>query len=459
MIQDTIAAIATPPGMGGIGIIRISGHQALSVISGLFGNTLKGPMDCRHLESHRVVHGYFFHPREKIVLDEVLVIPMLAPRSYTRENVVEIHAHAGPMVMRAILECIITQGIRLAEPGEFTKRAFLNNRIDLTQAEAISDIICARSMASMKIAAAQSTGKLKEIITTGREMLLSMLTLIEAAIDFPDEGEDLISERQFLEQIDAVIDICNQGIKTYEDGHFLRDGIKLAICGPPNVGKSSLMNCLLESERSIVTAIPGTTRDLIEEGINIDGVPFVISDTAGMHDTKDPVEQVGIKKAKASIARADLVLFMKTAGEEISARELHAIAPTQEKILIVFNKMDLMPLDFAPELPEDLKNIPHALISARKVWGIQELKRQILAMSAADQQDPTSVVPNLRHKMALEKTKTALDCARQNLMHCREEETLAIDIRLATQSLGEITGDSADIDILDNIFSQFCMGK
>ena len=459
MIHDTIAAIATPPGMGGIGIIRISGHQALPAISGLFGNTLKGPMDCRYLESHRVIHGYIFHPQENIVLDEVLVIPMLAPRSYTRETVVEIHAHAGPMVMRAILECIITQGIRLAEPGEFTKRAFLNNRIDLTQAEAISDIICARSTASMKMAAAQSTGKLKETITHAREMLISLLTLIEAAIDFPDEGEDLISEKQFLKQIDGVIEICNQGIKTYDDGHFLRDGIKLAICGPPNVGKSSLMNCLLESERSIVTAIPGTTRDLIEEGINIDGVPFVISDTAGMHDTKDPVEQIGIKKAMESIARSDMVLFMKTAGEEISAQEIRAIAPTHEKVIIVFNKMDLMPVDFTPQLPENLQGIPHALISARRVRGIQDLKKQILAMSAADQTDPTSVVPNLRHKIALEQTKTALDCARQNLTYHREEETLAIDIRMAAESLGKITGATADIDILDKIFSQFCIGK
>ncbi len=459
MIHDTIAAIATPPGMGGIGIIRISGHQALSVISGLFGKNRRTPMDCRQLESHRVVHGYIFHPKDHSVLDEVLLIPMRAPRSYTREDVVEIHAHAGPMVMRAILECLTMAGARLAEPGEFTKRAFLSGRIDLTQAEAVSDIISAKSTAAMKIAAAQAGGKLKESVTHGREQLIEMLTFIETAIDFPDEGEDLISEKRFPEQLDTVIALCDQGIKTYENGRFLRDGIKLAICGPPNVGKSSLMNCLLESERSIVTAIPGTTRDLIEEGLNIDGVPFVISDTAGMHHTTDPVERIGIQKAKESIAQADIILFMKVAGEEISAQELHAVTPPHGKVIIVFNKTDLAAPDFTPQLPAALKEIPHALISARWGRGITSLKKLILKISTADGADPTSVVPNLRHKIALEKTRTALCAARENLTYHREEETLAIDIRMAAAALGEITGDTADIDILDRIFSQFCIGK
>ena len=459
MIQDTIAAIATPPGMGGIGIIRISGPLALSVISGLFGTTLQGPMDCHQLESHRVLHGYVFHPQNKLLLDEVLLIPMRAPKSYTREDVVEIHAHAGPMVMRAILECLTTAGARLAEPGEFTKRAFLNGRIDLTQAEAICDIISARSTASMKIAANQATGQLKDAINDGRERLLGMLTLIEAAIDFPDEGADLILEKPFLEHMDAVIAICDGGIQAYENSHFLRDGIKLVICGAPNVGKSSLMNCLLESERSIVTAIPGTTRDLIEEGLNIDGVPFVISDTAGMHDTTDPVEEIGIKKAKERIALSDIVLFMRTAGEETDAQALNSISDSHDKVLLVFNKMDLMPPGFTPHLPHDLCHLPHVLISARTGMGINDLKKQILEISAADRIDPTSVVPNLRHKLALEKTRNALYCARQNLKQHKEEETLAIDIRMAATSLGEITGDTADIDILDRIFSQFCIGK
>ncbi len=459
MIQDTIAAIATPPGMGGIGIIRISGPLALSIISELFGTTLQGPMDCHHLKSHRVIHGYIFNPENHRPLDEVLLIPMRAPKSYTREDVVEIHAHAGPMVMRAILECLTTAGARLAEPGEFTKRAFLNGRIDLTQAEAICDIISARSTASMKIAATQATGQLKETINDGREHLLGMLTLIEAAIDFPDEGTELIQEKPFLAHMDAVIAICNEGINAYENSHFLRDGIKLVICGAPNVGKSSLMNCLLESERSIVTAIPGTTRDLIEEGLNIDGVPFVVSDTAGMHNTTDPVEQIGIKKAKEHIARADMVIFMTTAGEDTDTQALKGISATHDKIIIVFNKIDLMPPDFTPQLPHALSHLPHVLISARTGRGINDLKKQILEISAAEKADPTSVVPNLRHKLALEKTRTALYCARQNLKRHKEEETLAIDIRMAAASLGEITGDTADIDILDRIFNQFCIGK
>ena len=416
-------------------------------------------MDCLMLESHRVIHGYVFHPENNRLLDEVLVIPMLAPKSYTREDVVEIHAHAGPMVMRAILECLTKTGARLAEPGEFTKRAFLNGRIDLTQAEAICDIISAKSTASMKIAATQATGQLKKAVNNGRDLLLEMLTLIEAAIDFPDEGTELIREDDFIDNMDAVISICDQGINAYENNHFLRDGIKLVICGAPNVGKSSLMNSLLESERSIVTDIPGTTRDLIEEGLNIDGVPFVVSDTAGMHDTIDPVEQIGIRKAKEHIARADMVLFMKTAGEEIDDLDLNAVQASHDKVILVFNKMDLMPPGFIPQLPEHLTSIPHALISARSGTGINDLKKRILEISAADRTDPTSVVPNLRHKYALEKTRTALYCARQNLKQHKEEETLAIDIRMAATSLGEITGDTADIDILDRIFSQFCIGK
>lgn len=459
MSYDTIAAIATPPGMGGIGIIRISGPRALMLITRIFGRTPHGVGKEDALVSHKVYHGYIFHPENTQLLDEVLMIPMQAPRSYTREDVVEVHAHAGPMVMRAILACIITAGARLAEPGEFTRRAFLNGRIDLTQAEAVCDMITAKSTTAVNMAAAQATGKLKKTISRGRDQLIQLLTLLEAAIDFPDEGDALIPEIQLMETITQVLDICTHGIADHENGHFLRDGIKLTICGPPNVGKSSLMNCLVESERSIVTAIPGTTRDLIEEALNIDGVPFVVTDTAGMHETEDPVEQIGIKRAKEHIARADIILFMKTAGDAVSVEEVEAIAHHHGKLILVFNKTDLVSPNWTPQLPEPLCRFPHALISARVETGITALKKQIMEISEADITSPDSVVPNLRHKIALENAAGTLRKARLAISRQREEETLAIDIRSAADSLGEITGDTADIDILDNIFSQFCIGK
>ena len=459
MVNDTIAAIATPPGMGGIGIIRISGPRAFDLMGRLFNRRSDGQGHPALLESHRICHGYVFHPKTGQVLDEVLVLPMQAPRSYTREDVVEIHAHAGPMVMRAILEGIITAGARLAQPGEFTRRAFLNGRIDLTQAEAVCDMINARSAAAVNMAALQATGKLKTTVSQARERLIQLLALVEAAIDFPDEEDTRIPEQTLYDEIDAVLETCHQGIAAHENGRHLREGIRLAICGAPNVGKSSLMNCLLEAERSIVTDIPGTTRDLIEEGLNIDGVPFVITDTAGMHDTDDPVEQIGIHRARERIARADIVLFMKTAGVPLTRAEVDGLTCDRNKLILVFNKMDLAPPDFQPRLPSPLDALPCILISARRETGIMALKKQIMAMVQADTGSPGTVVPGLRHKTALETAAQALLKARETLARYRQEETLAIDIRGAADALGEITGDTADIDILDTIFSQFCIGK
>ncbi|MFH1156358.1 MAG: tRNA uridine-5-carboxymethylaminomethyl(34) synthesis GTPase MnmE [Pseudomonadota bacterium] len=459
MTNDTIAALATPPGSGGIGIIRVSGSQARPIVSRLFGTTRKGPDPDRTLESHRLIHGYIFDAASGTPIDEVMVVAMHAPRSYTAEDVVEIQAHAGSMVMGTLLDQVIRSGARIADPGEFTKRAFLNGRIDLTQAEAVMDIINARSAISLKLAASQSLGSLGDAIAGTRRQLIDFLALIEAAIDFPDDAQEFVPQDQGLRAITQALETCRSFLRHYTDAHFLRDGIKLAICGATNVGKSSLMNRLIARERSIVTAQPGTTRDLIEESITIQGIPFLITDTAGMRPTDDLVEKIGIEKAKKNIRESDLVLYMKEAGSTVTQAEISAIIPPDKKVILVINKTDLISGNEPETIPQALDHIPVVRISALKDQGIDTLRKQITDMAVGSMDTFSTVVPNLRHKLALEQAADHLETARAGFSQTPEPETLAIDIRSAAELLGQITGDTAGIDILDTIFSKFCIGK
>ena len=457
--MDTIAAVATPAGSGGIGIIRISGPGSREMAVKVFGPGSKGPGSLVTMVSHRVYHGHIFGLEDGLVIDEVLLIPMLAPRSYTAEDVVEIQSHAGPMVMRTILDQFLAQGARLAEPGEFTKRAFLNGRIDLTQAEAVADIIQARSSRALKLAASQGMGELGETIGSAREDLLDLLALLEAAIDFPEESQDVLPREQGLSVIDKVMHCCTRAVILYDDAHFLRDGIKLAICGAPNVGKSSLMNRLLEKERSIVTAVPGTTRDLIEESLNINGISFVISDTAGLHQTDDLVEKIGIERAKKHISESDLVLLVKEAGTPVTRLEMELVLPIGKPGILVTNKIDLSGSGEEFDLPEGYEDLPKISISALKNQGLDRLRRMIVEQAGKDLANSSTVVPNLRHKEALVRAIACLKSAGEGFAENREEEIQAIDIRRAAEYLGEITGETADIDVLDRIFSRFCIGK
>jgi tRNA modification GTPase len=459
MAPDTIAALATPPGIGGIGIIRISGSLAIPIVSRIFGRTLKGPDPEAVMESHRFYHGYLFDPGSDDPLDEVMVVAMRAPRSYTLEDVVEIQAHAGSMVMRAILDIVLAGGARLAEPGEFTRRAFLNGRIDLTRAEAVMEIINARSAVSLKIAAQQGLGSLGSIIADARKGLVNLLALIEAAIDFPDEAPDLLPDTDGIDAVDRAMETCRSCLQHYRDATFLRDGIRLAICGAANVGKSSLMNRIIARERSIVTAQPGTTRDLIEESISILGIPFLVSDTAGMRPTDDLVERIGIEKAKKSIRESDLVLYMKEAGKSLTETEVRAVVPEGKKTILVINKIDLCPRDEGADLPGFLAQLPRVRVSALRNHGIDTLRKRITEVSVGSLDSVSTVVPNLRHKSALEQALTHLAAARAGFSDHPEAETLAIDIRSAADLLGQITGDTTGIDILDTIFSTFCLGK
>ncbi len=462
-MDDTIAAIATPIGNGGIGVIRISGDKAFDIALKLFSITKLKPEYPPALESHRVYHGYIFDLKTRDVIDEVLLIPMKGPSSYTAQDVIEIQAHAGTIVLRTILDEILSCGARLSEPGEFTKRAFLNGRIDLTQAEAVADIINAKSVNALKFAASQNLGVLKNQINDLREQLIHLLSLIEVNIDFPEDVEYFESSQKEIDLIDDIIEKCQKFIKQHDDACFLKDGIRITICGAPNVGKSSLMNRLLEQDRSIVTAVPGTTRDPVEEGLNIDGIPFVITDTAGIHQTDDLVEIIGIEKAKDHISTSDLVLYLKEPGTQFSNKEFEKIVTPENqaytKAIFVINKIDLEQGDL-PELSEKYQHIPKIEISALLNKGIKELKQKIVNICIADLDlEKSSIIPNLRHKKALEEAVESLMSVKAGLKQAMEDEMLAIDIKTCIDCLGTITGETASFDILDNIFSNFCIGK
>ncbi|HSL62185.1 MAG TPA: tRNA uridine-5-carboxymethylaminomethyl(34) synthesis GTPase MnmE [Desulfotignum sp.] len=466
-MNDTIAAIATPYGSGGIGVIRISGPDAVDIAARVFSRTRSRGSLTGNLETHRVYHGYILDNGE--VIDEVLLIPMHAPRSYTAEDVVEIQAHSGTVVLRQILELLLTHGARLAEPGEFTRRAFLNQRIDLTQAEAVADIINARSAAALKFASAQNLGALKEKIQDMRGQLIHLLSLVEVCIDFPeDAGEQDLSVRG-VEILDTALCQCREFIRQHTEACFLKEGIRIAICGKPNVGKSSLMNRLLAREKSIVTALPGTTRDPIQEGMNMNGIPFVITDTAGIHDTDDLVEIIGIERAKGHIRDADLVLFMVEPGTTLSEMEFKKMLPPDKRTLLVINKIDLVRDHEGvqkpggpglPKLPEPCRKFSAVHVSALHDRGIRQLKEKIVSLCIQDLTlDGSAVIPNLRHKTALTQVVSYLEAAKQGFQTGQPEETLAIDLKNSIDSLGTITGETASLDILESIFNNFCSGK
>ncbi len=475
MMNDTIAAIATPFGSGGIGVIRISGPQAFDTAKALFSKSKTRLTPIDNFISHTVSHGYIFDPEEGSVIDEVLMVPMKGPRSYTAEDVVEIQAHSGTMVLRKILDEILKLGARLSEPGEFTKRAFLNGRIDLTQAEAVVDIINAKSSNALKFAAAQNLGTLKDSISQLRNQLIELLAMVEVDIDFPDDVQSFEPSQLEKDLIQDVLDRCRYYIKQHDDACFLKDGIRITICGAPNVGKSSLMNRLLEQDRSIVTAVPGTTRDPIEEGLNMGGIPFVISDTAGIHQTDDLVEIIGIEKAKDHINRSDIILFLKETGTQFSDLEFKKVVasykevntasgdttqdPEAQKVIFVVNKIDIEDQE-APQLPDNFIDIPTVKISALTGKGIEQLKEKVVNISMAGLDiEKSSVIPNLRHKKALEQTIESLAAVMDGLINRTESEILAIDIKNSIDSLGTITGETASLDILDTIFNNFCIGK
>jgi tRNA modification GTPase len=458
MIVDscqTIIAPVTPPGEGGVGIIRLSGKQAEPALLRFFHPSRRPSF----LTSHRLYLGHLRNATGELI-DEVLAVVMRAPHSFTREDVAEIHCHGGPVMIRRILDLFLDNGdVRLAQPGEFTQRAFLNGRLDLTQAEAVIDVIRSRSEAACTVAMRQLDGRLSHALHQFRGELADLLAFVEAHIDFPEEDIELPTQERLGTGGRDVLDRIDRLLATFEEGRALREGLEVLILGRPNVGKSSLLNALLGQARAIVTDVPGTTRDTIEESFSLGGFPLRLIDTAGIRDTVDPVEAEGVRRAQRKVASADLVLLVVDGSVKVTEEDLLALRACKDaRLLLVVSKQDLPPVP----LPETFSALSSVRISTHTGEGLAELVQRITSLfsTATSREGRESLLlSDRRHRDALVR-------ARRSLGHfCAEAkagtslEFLAIDLREALQALGEITGETTPDEILDHIFSRFCIGK
>jgi tRNA modification GTPase len=455
--QDTIAAIATAAGEGSVAIVRISGGDAEAIATRIFirsGNE-NGP-----LESHRLYHGKLRDPRSGRVIDEVLLTVMRKPRSYTGESVVEIHGHGGTFVIREVLGVVLAEGARQAEPGEFTKRAFLNGRVDLAQAEAVLDLVRARTGKSAELALQQGRGELSHWVQDLREELIDLLVQVEAAIDFPEEEIELLRRRELREKIAVLASKIRDISNTYDWGKLFRDGARVCICGRPNVGKSSLLNALLGEERVIVTPIAGTTRDVVEEAINLNGLPAVLWDTAGIRDTDDQIERIGVELSRRYAAEADATLLVLDGSEVLASDDQRLLGElAQRKFLVVINKSDLPQEIAAADLQRFAAANEIVSVSATTGAGIARLKECLRNLLMATEVETPVVITNLRHRSALRRSEASLSRAALSLEKAYAPEFVAIDLHDARSALEEITGAIQNDDILERIFAQFCIGK
>ena len=460
MTADTISAVATAPGEGGIGIVRISGSEAAQIAGRIFRpHSGKQVSD---IASHHATYGTVVDPKTGETVDEALLLLMYAPHSYTKEDVAEIQCHGGMVSLRKILLLTYAHGARPAEPGEFTKRAFLNGRLDLTQAEAVIDVIRAKTDASQQMAVEQLTGRLSAKIAELRHDLLHQIAALEAAIDFPEEDieETAVEEtRQVAEVSLRKIDELLRGASV---GRILKDGLKTVIAGKPNVGKSSLLNALLESERAIVTNVPGTTRDVIEEYINLGGIPLRIVDTAGIRETDDIVEKIGVEKSQEWIEQADLILFLLDVSREISEEDEEIFRLIEgRKALIILNKSDLEAKLDRSEIEARATGHTVLTIAAQTGDGLDALKEAIkdLVYEGAIRQEESVLLTNTRQIHLLEKAARSLRGAEETILAGMPADCIVIDLRGAWETLGEVTGESVGDDIIDQIFTQFYIGK
>jgi tRNA modification GTPase len=478
MQNDTIAAIATPPGIGGIGVIRVSGADAFQAVRSIFrqpGGQAGIPA------SHLLTYGQIVDPITEEILDEVFVVFMRAPRTYTREDVVEIQGHGGPLILQRILRLVLAQGVRMADPGEFTLRAFLNGRLDLAQAEAVMDLIDAQTEAGQRLAMQQLRGHVSTQVREARHSILAVVARIEASIDFP---EDDIPTPQ-AHELDPLIDVAQQQVSTLiagsEQGRLYRQGLRTAIIGRPNVGKSSLLNALLRSERAIVTPVAGTTRDTVEEVANLRGIPLHLIDTAGITPTNDPVEQIGVQRSRSAAENADLILLVFDGSESLTeqdmqvSQELHLLgfgaganhigstdtSSSSRPVIIVVNKSD------CPQRlqSEEIRAIwpQSALVSTSTLMGtgLAELEETIadLVTSGKMLHSESVLVTSTRHQEALRRAAAHLHASVDSLNQRLPLDFVSIDLRAAYDALGEITGETASDDLLEQIFSEFCIGK
>lgn len=455
MLFDTIAAISTPRGEGGIGIIRISGDKSFEILERIF-NT-KNPN--RDLGFYKFNYG-FIHDNGKIV-DEVMAVRMKAPKTYTCEDVVEINCHGGHLISEKVLELVLKNGARHAEQGEFTKRAFMNGRIDLSQAEAVMDIIHGKTEKSISLSLEQLRGDLRDKIASFKKALLDVTAHVNVVLDYPEEGIDDPLPSNLRENLENVYAEADRLISSYDKGKKIKEGIKTVIAGKPNVGKSTLLNSLLKEERAIVTHIPGTTRDVIEEIINIKGIPLVLTDTAGIRKTEDIVENIGVERSKKFIENADLVLLVLDASRELESEDREVIEEIQnhnKKTIVLLNKIDL---ERKIELEEfNLENILE--ISAKDNIGIEDMEERIYSYIVEENVEDSSeklIITNIRHKTALEKTKDAIRNIFETIDAGMPMDLISVDLKEALDSLSEITGEISSEDILDHVFGNFCVGK
>ncbi|KAF1085912.1 tRNA modification GTPase MnmE [Sporotomaculum syntrophicum] len=463
MIGDTIAAISTPPGEGGIGIVRISGPEAIDITNKIF----KPAKNKRwYKQNYKLNYGYIHDPDNSQIIDEVLVGIMRAPFSYTKEDVIEINCHGGMLPLRKTLELVLKKGARLAEPGEFTKRAFLNGRLDLIQAESIIDIIRANTEDSMRLAIGQLSGGLSKKINEIQQQLLLIISIIEANIDFPEDDVDQYNLIEIKQRVELLEQEINNLLDYAETGRIYREGLRTVIIGKPNVGKSSLLNVLSKVNRAIVTNIPGTTRDLIEEVINIGGVPIKIIDTAGIRETEDIIEKIGVQKTKESIQNADLVILVFDAqvGFDFIDNQIVELVKHKKGIKVI-NKIDVIKNKNEFNTKQKVRNLlPHwplIDISALEEKGIDKLKNEIVSIITGGKVIPQDniMISNIRHKNQLVKAVNYLKDVQNGILQGIAIDVLAIDIRGAWEAVGEITGTAVNENIIDKIFSEFCIGK
>jgi tRNA modification GTPase len=467
MGTSTIAGIATPAGAGGISIIKMSGPYAISIASKLFrscATSVHGQKAVDQFQSHRLYYGHLVDPQSGNQIDEILLSVMRAPHSYTCEDVVEINSHGSPAAVQAILELVLGSGACLAEPGEFTRRAFLNGRIDLTQAEAVNDLIHARSNRALEVFSAQLNGALGREIRSIRHNCLEILVRVEAEIDFPEDMEECVNGETLSRELrDLVLAPIRRLLALYSSSRAIRDGLTIAIVGRPNVGKSSLMNNLLGHERAIVTEFPGTTRDAIEDILLISGVPVSLWDTAGLQETEDPVESVGIQKTWERIEHADVILFVLEAHKPLFEEDVLIFSNIRSKpIVCVFNKIDLV-VDGKPQcaLPSEWTPMRLASVSALERKGLEELREMIIqsVWSEAGIKGADKILPNLRQKLVLEHCAEAIETAASCFENDQLLELSAIHLKEALGFLDEVLGLRVKDDILESIFNRFCIGK
>ena len=458
-MEDTIAAIATIVGNSAINIIKISGNKSIEIVEKLFKS--KSQKKISELKTYSMIYGNIYDEND-LVVDEVLVSVMKSPYSYTREDVVEINCHGGIAAVNKILDLVINSGARLAEPGEFTKRAFLNGRIDLTQVEAIADLIYAKTEASLKIAANNLKGTLSKEIKKIREELLDLIIDIEASIDFTEEDIEIISYNEMLEKSKNISKKLIELIKNEEKGEIVKNGIKIAIVGKPNVGKSSLLNSLIKKDKAIVTHIPGTTRDTVEEILYMDGIPVIITDTAGIRKSKNLIEKIGVDKSINEIQKSDIIIIVIDNSRELTNEDIEIVNKVKEKKhILCINKIDKKSKMERNDLKKFVNEKYIIEVSALKNIGIGKLEEKIkeLTIGAERFDFEEKIIVNKRQKIYIQKAKNSIDNAISAIKSKLSQEFPAFDLRNAYNLLGEIIGENINEDILKGIFSKFCVGK